>query len=65
MFNHENIVKFIESQESDDCLEIIMEFGGDSNLKKFIKKQKKNPFLISHYYIKNYNTNMFWFKRNS
>jgi NIMA (never in mitosis gene a)-related kinase len=47
MFNHENIVKFIESQESDDCLEIIMEFGGDSNLKKFIKKKRKNPFLIS------------------
>ena len=39
MFNHENIVKFIESQESDDCLEIIMEFGGDSNLKKFIEKR--------------------------
>ena len=47
MFDHENIVKFIESQESDDCLEIIMEFGGNSNLKKFIKKKRKNPFLIS------------------
>ena len=39
MFKHENIVKFIDSEESDKYLNIIMEFGGDSNLKKFIEKQ--------------------------
>ena len=41
MFKHENIVQYIDNEESNDCLKIIMEFGGDSNLKKFIKKQKK------------------------
>ena len=46
MFKHENIVKFIDSEESDKYLNIIMEFGGDSNLKNFIEKQKKNPFFI-------------------
>ena len=46
MFKHENIVQYIDNEESDDCLKIIMEFGGDSNLKKFIKKQKKKNFLI-------------------
>ena len=46
MFKHENIVKFIDSEESDKYLNIIMEFGGDSNLKNFIEKQKEKNFLM-------------------
>ena len=45
-FKHENIVQYIDNEESDDCLKIIMEFGGDSNLKKFIEKQREKNFLI-------------------
>ena len=55
MFKHENIVKFIDSEESDKYLNIIMEFGGDSNLKNFIEKQKEKNFLIDEEIISKIN----------
>ena len=45
-FNNDYIVKYYESYIENDYFNIIMEYGGDSNLKIFIKKQKEKNELI-------------------
>ena len=51
-FDNDYIVKFYESYEEKDYLNIIMEYGGDSDLKKFIKKFKDKHQLIDEPIIK-------------
>ena len=45
-FNNENIVKFYDSYIKNEYMYIIMEYAGDSNLKKFIKKYKDRDKFI-------------------
>ena len=43
--NSNNIIKYYDSFVEGDYFDILMEYGGDSNLKQFIKKYKiKNQF---------------------
>ena len=51
-FNNKYIVKFYEAYLEDDCLNIIMEYAGDSNLKTFIDKYKIKSQLIDEKSIK-------------
>ena len=44
--NSNNIIKYYDSFVQDDYFNILMEYGGDSNLKQFIQKYKiKNQFI--------------------
>ena len=45
--NNEYIIKYYEYFIENDFLYIIMEYGGDSDLKKFIKKYNDKNELIS------------------
>ena len=47
----EYVIKYYESYVEKDCLYIIMEYGGNTDLKKYIKKQGNN--LIEEKTIKN------------
>ena len=51
-FNNDYIIKFYELYEEKDYLNIIMEYGGDSDLKKFIYKFKDKHQLIDEPIIK-------------
>ena len=45
--NHPNIVKYYDSfDDENDYFNIVMEYGGESNLKQFIKKYKDRGELI-------------------
>ena len=59
------IIKYYESYIEKDCLYIIMEYGGDSDLKKFIKKYNDENQLIDEKIIKDIKKNMFRIKRNT
>ena len=48
--NNENIIKYYESFLENNCLYIIMEYGGDLDLKKFI--DQRIPLLIEEKIIK-------------
>ena len=50
--DNEYIIKYIESYIDNNYLNIIMEYGGDTDLKKFIKKYKDKNKLISEKIIK-------------
>ena len=45
-FNSEYIVKYYDSKINNDYIEILMEYGGTTNLKKFIKAHKDKNQLI-------------------
>ena len=53
MFDNENIVRFIDSEIKNNYFNIIMEFGGDSNLKEFIDEFKNKNNLIDEDIISN------------
>ena len=44
--HNEYIVKYSGSYEEKNIFNIIMEYAGDSNLEKFIRKHKLNPQSI-------------------
>ena len=45
-FNSEYIVKYYDSKINNDYIEILMEYGGATNLKKFIEDHKDKNHLI-------------------
>ena len=51
-FNNNFIVKYYNSYKDNNFLNIIMEYGGDSNLKKFIQKYKDKNQLIDEPILK-------------
>ena len=51
--NSENVIKYFNFDFRDDCITVLMEFGGDSDLKHLIKEHKKNSKLIEEELIKN------------
>ena len=52
-FNSKYIVKYYNSYINDGYLNILMEYGGELNLKQFIKKFKDNDELIEENIIEN------------
>ena len=50
--NNEYVIKYYESFLENSCLYIIMEYGGDSDLKRFIKNYKDKNQLIEEKIIK-------------
>ena len=44
--NNKNIIKYYKTFREKDSLNILMEYGGDNNLEKFIKKYKEKNELI-------------------
>ena len=59
----EYVIKYYESFVENECLYIVMEYGGNTDLKKFIKEHK--PALIEENIIKDIIINMFRIKRNT
>ena len=51
--NSENVIKYFNFDFRDDCITVLMEFGGDSDLKHLIEEHKKNSILIKEELIKN------------
>ena len=51
-FNNDYIIKYYNSYEENNYLNIIMEYGGDCDLKKFIKKYKDRNQLIDEAILK-------------
>jgi len=51
--NNENIIKYHEFDFKDDCITVLMEYGGDSDLKHFIEEYKDNFNFIKEEFIKN------------
>ena len=52
-FNNEYIVKYYDSFKKDNTFNIIMEYAGNTNLRKFIGKHKKNNQLIDEKILNN------------
>ena len=50
--NNENIIKYYYSFEEKGVFNILMEYGGDNNLKQFIKNNKNNNKYIEEKIIK-------------
>ena len=51
--NSENVIKYFNFDFRDDCITVLMEFGGDSDLKHLIEEHKNNSKLIEEELIKN------------
>ena len=50
--NSDNVIKYYESEIEGDYLNILMEYGGNSDLKKFIGKYKDREIYIDEKVIK-------------
>ena len=50
--NSDNVIKYYESEIEGDYLNILMEYGGNSDLKKFIRKYQDREIYIDEKVIK-------------